>query len=174
MCVRPFNPPVPGDSEALHDPASKERQRVRCSATKHDSANGETGSRRLHQHCEQGGRSSVVTTRLYKWSFYHLLLNNWSSVLEVRVRNVKMWVTASKSSRLSLTSRLCVSVVVSGDPSDGGLGSSDEESRWWPELWSSASPGNTHSWQTAAEEELPKSSSAAGEPQSQGGQFRLK
>lgn len=57
-----------------------------------------------------------------------------------------------------------VSVVVSGDPSDWGVGSSYAESRWWPELWSSAPPGNADPRQAAAEEELPKSSSAAGEP----------
>lgn len=55
-----FNPSAAGDGETLHDPASQERQRVRGSATKHDSANGETGSRRLHQHCEQGESPPVV------------------------------------------------------------------------------------------------------------------
>lgn len=42
---------VAGDGEAFHDTAGEERQGVRRSAARHDSADGEAGSGRLRQHC---------------------------------------------------------------------------------------------------------------------------
>lgn len=50
---------VAGDGEALHDAAGEERQGVRRFAARHDSADGEAGSRRLRQHCEQGEPSNM-------------------------------------------------------------------------------------------------------------------
>lgn len=72
-------PPAAGDSEALHDPAREERQRVCCSATKHDAANRKTGSCWLYQHCEQGKISSDMDLQVL--SFF--LLGKWASNLTV-------------------------------------------------------------------------------------------
>lgn len=58
---------VAGDGEALHDAAGEERQGVRRSAALHDSADGEAGSRRLRQHCQQGEPSSAFNMPCITW-----------------------------------------------------------------------------------------------------------
>lgn len=63
---------------------------------------------------------------------------------------------------------VCVPVVVAGDSSDGGVGSDNEKSRRRFELGATAPSRHADPGQAAGEEELPKSSSAAGEPHPQG------
>lgn len=63
---------------------------------------------------------------------------------------------------------VCVPVVVAGDSSDRGVGSDNEKSRRRSELGAAAPSRHADPGQTAGEEELPKSSSAAGEPHPQG------
>lgn len=64
---------VAGHGEALHDAAGEERQRVCCSAAWHDSADGEAGSCRLRQHCEQGEPSSASKMTCITWKGLRLI-----------------------------------------------------------------------------------------------------